>query len=116
MDGRSITMEEFRQQYDDNISENLVSSMKALKVLLQRLNSPEFSDWREEFMEEFQDEMKKDLEGDEEKAQVFLGVMETLTRIYEDDEKLEWIERKKVELEEFLTVIEDLNELLPEDY
>ena len=109
-------MEEFRQQYDDNISESLLSSMEALKVLLQLLTSHEFSDWREEFLDEFQDEMKKDLEGDEEKAQVLLGVMETLTRIYEDDEKLEWIERKKDELEEFLTVIEDLNELLPEDY
>merc|ERR1711936_1170386 len=100
MEGRSITMEEFRQQYDDNISESLLSSMEALKVLLQLLTSHEFSDW-----------------GDEERAQVLLGVMETLARINEDDEEeLEWIERKKDELEEFLTVIEDLKELLPEDY
>ena len=108
-------MEEFRQQYDDNISENIVSSMEALKVLFQLLTSPEFSDWREEFME-IQDEMKKDIEGDEEKAQVLLGVMETLARNNEDDEELEWIERKKDELEEFLTVIDDLKELFPEDY
>ena len=109
-------MEEFRQQYDDNISESLLSSMEALKVLLQLLTSHEFSDWREEFLDEFQDEMKKDLEGDEERAQVLLGVMETLARINEDDEEeLEWIERKKDELEEFLTVVEDLKELLPED-
>ena len=108
-------MEEFRQQYDDNISENIVSSMEALKVLFQLLTSPEFSDWREEFME-IQDEMKKDIEGDEEKAQVLLGVMETLARNNEDDEELEWIERKKDELEEYLTVIDDLKELFPEDY
>ena len=109
-------MEEFRQQYDDNISESLLSSMEALKVLLQVLTSHEFSDWREEFLDAFQDEMKKDLDGDEEKAQVLLGVMETLARINEDDEEeLEWIERKKDELEEFLTVVEDLKELLPED-
>ena len=110
-------MEEFRQQYDDNISESLLSSMEALKVLLQLLTSHEFSDWREEFLDAFQDEMKKDLDGDEEKAQVLLGVMETLAGINEDDEEeLEWIERKKDELEEFLTVVEDLKELLPEDY
>ena len=109
-------MEEFRQQYDDNISESLLSSMEALKVLLLLLTSHEFSDWREEFLDEFQDEMKKDLEGDEERAQVLLGIMETLARINEDDEEeLEWIERKKDELEEFLTVVEDLKELLPED-
>ena len=109
-------MEEFRQQYDDNISENIVSSMEALKVLFQLLTSPEFSDWREEFMDEFQDEMKKDLEGDEENAQVLMGLMENLARINEDDEELEWIEMKMDELEELLTVIEDLKELFPEDY
>ena len=115
MEGRSITsIEDFKQQYDENISSSLVSSMESLRALLQLLNSPGFEDWGNEFLEQNRDEMKKDLEEDEGKAQVLLGVMEYLIRIIQDDE-VDWIERKKEELEEFLSVIEDLTELLDED-
>ena len=56
---------------------------------------------------------KKDLEEDEEKAEVLLEVMDSFGRIYEEEE--EWIQAKKDELEEFLSVIEELLEFLPED-
>lgn len=114
MERRSNLIEENdKQLYDENISSNLVSSMEALKVLFQLLTAPGLEEWGRNFMDQFQDEMKRDLEEDEEKAEVLLEVMESLGKIYEDDE--EWIDSKKDELEEFLTVIEDLKELLPED-
>ena len=109
-------MEVFKQQYEENISSNLVSSIEALKVLLQLLNSPDFANWGDEFIDQYQDEMKKDLEEDEEKAEVLLELLGYLGRTLEEDEDLDWIERKKRELEEFLSVIGDLKEFLPEDY
>ena len=109
-------MEVFKQQYEENVSSNLVSSTEALKVLLQLLTSPDFANWGDEFIDQYQDEMKKDLEEDEQKAEVLLELLEYLGRIQEEDEELQWIERKKGELEEFLSVIEDLKEFLPEDY
>ena len=107
-------MEEFKQEYDENVSANLLSSMEDLKTLLQLLNSPAFPDLNG-FMEVHGDEMKKDIEEDEEKAQVLLELMEYLERMQDDDEDFEWFERKKDELEEFLTVIDELKEFLPED-
>ena len=106
-------MEVFKQQYEENISSNLVSSIEALKVLLQLLNSPDFANWGDEFIDQYQDEMKKDLEEDEEKAEALLKVMDSFGRIYEEEE--EWIQAKKDELEEFLSVIEELLEFFPED-
>ena len=95
MERRSNLIEENdKQLYDENISSNLVSSMEALKVLFQLLTAPGLEEWGRNFMDQFQDEMKRDLEEDEEKAEVLLEVMESLGKIYEDDE--EWIEPTKV--------------------
>ena len=84
--------------------------MEALKVLLQLFTSPDFADWGDQFMADFQEKIVED----EEKAQVLLELMEYLGSLQEDDEDLEWIERKKDELKEFLAVIKDLEEFLPE--
>ena len=113
MEGGSNQIEEFKRLYNENVSSNLVSSMEALKVLLQLFTSPGLEEWRGEFIDGNQDEMKKDLEEDEEKAEVLLEVMDSFGRIYEEEE--EWIQAKKNELEEFLSVIEELLEFLPED-
>ena len=43
-----------------------------------------------------------------------MELMEYLRSLQEDDEDLEWIERKKDELKEFLAVIKDLEVFLPE--
>ena len=115
MEGGPITLlEDFKQNYDEIISSNLVSSTESLKVLLQLLTAPCSEDWADDFIDQFQDEMKEDLDADEEKAEVLLGLLESLRgKLDEDDE--EWVEDKMDELEEFLAVVEEIREILPED-
>ena len=106
-------LEDFKQIYDEIISSNLVSSTESLKVLLQLLTAPCSEDWAD-FIDQFQDVMKEDLDADEEKAEVLLGLLESLRgKLDEDDE--EWVEDKRDELEEFLAVVEEIREILPED-
>ena len=107
-------LEDFKQNYDELISSNLVSSTESLKVLLQLLTAPGLEDWADDFIDQFQDEMKEDLDADEEKAEVLLGLLESLRgKLDEDDE--EWVEDKMDELEEFLAVVEEIKDILPED-
>ena len=107
-------LEDFKQNYDEIISSNLVSSTESLKVLLQLLTAPGLEDWADDFIDQFQEEMKEDLDANEEKAEVLLGLLESLRgKLDEDDE--EWVEDKRDELEEFLAVVEEIREILPED-
>ena len=118
-EGPITLFEDFKQQYDDEISSNLVSSTESLKVLLQLLTAPGLEDWAEDFMDQYQDEMKEDLDADEEKAEALHTIMLQLLvgsiwgKLDEDDE--EWVEDKRDELEEFLAVVEEIREILPED-
>ena len=112
-------LEDFKQNYDEIISSNLVSSTESLKVLLQLLTAPGLEDWADDFIDQFQDEMKEDLDADEEKAEALHTIMLQLLggsiwgKLDEDDE--EWVEVKRDELEEFLAVVEEIREILPED-
>ena len=118
-EGPITLFEDFKQQYDDEISSNLVSSTECLKGLLQLLTAPGLEDWAEDFMNQYQDEMKEDLDADEEKAEALHTIMLQLLggsiwgKLDEDDE--EWVEVKRDELEEFLAVVEEIREILPED-
>ena len=107
-------LEDFKQIYDEIISSNLVSSTESLKVLLQLLTAPCSEDWADDFIDQFKDVMKEDLDADEEKVEELLLILDFgFCKLDEDDE--EWIEDKRDELEEFLAVVEEIREILPED-
>ena len=114
--GPIILLEDFKHNYDELISSNLVSSTVSLKVLLQLLTAPGLEDWAEDFIDQFQDEMKEELDADEEKVEELLQILELFMefkKLDEDDE--EWIEDKRGELEEFLFVLYEIGGIIPED-
>ena len=109
-------LEDFKQIYDEIISSNLVSSTESLKVLLQLLTAPCSEDWADDFINQYQDVMKEELDADEEKVEELLQILELFMefkKLDEDDE--EWIEDKRVELEEFLFVLYEIGGIIPED-